>query len=69
MVVPRPVVADNERVERAVADAAPNLRYSLSSKATFEHTFAAGHSYDVRYTIGYEMVDKTTGQKIQPLSQ
>lgn len=54
------------RVERAVADVAITLRYSLSSKATFEHILVAGHSYDVRYTIGYEMVDETTGQTIQP---
>ncbi|GEM_PF-5207776 len=54
------------RVERAVADVAITLRYSLSSKATFQHIFAAGHSYQVRYTIDYEMVDETTGQTIQP---
>lgn len=55
------------RVERAVADVAITLRYSLSSKATFEHTFAPGHSYEVHHVIDFEMVDETTGQTIQPL--
>lgn len=54
------------RVERTVADVAITLRYSLSSKATFEHTFAPGHNYEVRHTIDFEMVDETAGQTIQP---
>lgn len=54
-------------VERAMAGLLTSLEYSLSSKATFEHTFAPGHSYDVGYTIDFEMVDETTGQRIQPL--
>ena len=54
-------------VERALSDLKTSLKYSLSNKATFEHTFDAGHRYDLGYTIGFEMVDETTGQRIEPV--
>ena len=54
-------------VARALADLMTSLEYGLSSKATFEHAFVAGHSYGVGYTIGFEMEDETTGERIEPL--
>ncbi len=54
-------------VQRAAAAFPLSLSLSLTNKATFEHTFAAGHSYAADYTIGFEMEDETTGQRIEPL--